>query len=239
MATRGIFPTKDADFNDYFGIVYTYLTDPANMVRFMISGTNITALNTFKTDWDILYPKSQSTNTATKTIIDNKIEMRDDIEKLLRDIYGDIPNSVLTTGDRNTLNLKEPKPASARPAITTKPNVILNSQSAFRMQVENRVLADSSRPSKHVDCDVVEYKYKVADVVSGPPTPPTPGSPSPTPGPAVSWVGPLLSGKARFPVQLSATDGGKLLTITTRWKNTLDDSKSGPWSDEVSARVNW
>lgn len=33
--------------------------------------------------------------------------------------------------------------------------------------------------------------------------------------------------------------GGKLLTIITRWKNTIDDSKSGPWSDEASARVNW
>jgi hypothetical protein len=231
-----LFPDKDADFNDYFGIVYAYLIEPANLARFLISATNLANLNAFKTQWDILYPQSQSTNTATKTIIDNKNILRGDIEELLRDIYGDIPESVLTTGDRNTLNLKERTPGSPRPAITTKPNVILNSQSGFRILVENRVVADSTRASKHEDCDVVEYKYKVMEVASGT-TPGTPGSP--TPGPAAVWVGPLLSGKARFAIQLADTEGGKLLTITTRWKNTLDDSKSGPWSDEVSARVNW
>lgn len=234
-----LFPDKDADFNDYFGIVYAYLIDPANVTRFLISATNLTNLNTVKTNWDTQYPQSQNTNTATKTIVDNKNILRGDIEELLRDIYGDIPNSVLTTGDRNTLNLHERTPGSPRPAITTKPNVILNSQSGFSILVENRVIADSTRASKHADCDVVEYKYKVTEVASGPPTPPTPGSPSPTPGPAAAWIGPLLSGKARFIIQLANTEGGKLLTITTRWKNTLDDSKSGPWSDEVSARVNW
>lgn len=107
------------------------------------------------------------------------------------------------------------------------------------MLVENRVIADSTRPSKHYDCDVVEYKYKVTEVSSTTPTPPPGGPGSPTPGPATSWVGPLLSCKARYTILLANTDGGKLLTITTRWKNTVDDSKSGPWSDEVSARVNW
>lgn len=237
MAARGIFPTKDADFNNYFGIAGPYLA--GNAMRFLISATNLSQLNTFIMNWPPLYSSSQNSNTATKTIIDNKIIMRGDIEELLRDIYDDIPNSVLTTDDRNTLNLHEPKPASARPAITTKPNVILNSQNGFRMLVENRVIADSTRPSKHADCDVVEYKYKVAEVASGTPAPPTPGSPSPTPGPATSWIGPLLSGKARYTILLADTDGGKLLTITTRWKNTVDDTKSGPWSDEVSARVNW
>ena len=232
-----LFPTKDADFNDYFGIAAPYLN--TNAGRLVISPGNLALLATLSGQWAMLYPASQSTNTATKSIIDDKIILRDDIEELLRDIYDDIPKSVLTTGDRNTLNLHEAKPASARPAITTKPNVILNSQNGFRVLVENRVIADSTRPSKHADCDVVEYKYKVAEVASGTPAPPTPGSPSPTPGPATSWIGPLLSGKARYTILLANTDGGKLITITTRWKNTVDDTKSGPWSDEVSARVNW
>lgn len=236
---QGIFPPKDADFNDYFGIVYAYLTDPANLARFLISASNMAQLSTYKMSWDTLYPQSQNTNTATKTIIDNKNILRADIEELLRDIYDDTPKSALTTGDRNTLNLHERTAGSPRPAITTKPNVILNSQNGFRIMVENRVIADSTRPSKHADCDVVEYKYKVAEVASGTPAPPTPGSPSPTPGPATSWIGPLLSGKARYTILLANTDGGKLITITTRWKNTVDDTKSGPWSDEVSARVNW
>lgn len=232
-----LFPTKDADFNDYFTIVSAYLVTHA--ARLLISATNLGALGNFITNWPSLYSSSQNTSTATKTIIDNKIIMRDDIEELLRDIYDDIPKSALTTDDRNTLNLHERAAGSPRPTITTKPNVILNAQSGFSILVENRVIADSSRPSKHADCDVVEYKYRVAEVASGTPAPPTPGSPLPTPGPATSWVGPLLSGKARFAIQLTNTDGGKLLTITTRWKNTIDDTKSGPWSDEVSARVNW
>jgi len=234
----GLFPKKDADFNDYFLIVYAYLTDPINLARLVISAINMTELNNLKTDWDNFYPKSQNANTATKTIIDKKSDTRDDIEELLRKIYKDIPDSALTTDDRNTLNLHEPEPASVRPKIDTAPSVILKPKTGFRMQVENRVEHDQTRPSKHEDSDGVEYKHwftpeEVKPADPNNPTPPVPATTTPV------IVGPKLSTKARFIIQLEETDGGKTLNLQSRWKNNVDESKSGPWCEVVSARVIW
>jgi hypothetical protein len=220
----GIFPTKDSNFNTYFGTVVAYLSVATNIARLGVSATRLADLTVLLATWNTLYPQSQNENTVTKTIIDNKNETREDAEELLRLIYDDIPNSALIAADRNTLNLHERKPASERPAIETAPDVILNSSAGFRMIVENRVIADTTRPSKQKDSDGVEYKYWF--------TPPTAADP-------IVVVGPMLSTKAKFTLQLAEGDGGKLLNLQSRWKNNVDESKSGPWCEVVSARVIW
>lgn len=232
--SRGLFPTKDADFNDYFTNAGPYVV--SNSARFLVSPQNLADLSTFIGSWPALYSSSQNQNTVTKTITDNKNQMRDDIEDLLRSIYDDIPNSVLTNDDRNTLNLHEPKPASARPVIDTQPDVIIHAKAGSRMQVENRVESDQTRPSRHTDSDGVEYRYWLTDT-NTPTTPPTPGSPSSPSSAAAPTT--KFSSKAKFIIQLAETDGGKMLNMQCRWKNIIDDTKSGPWSQVVSKRVNW
>lgn len=231
-----LFPKKDAEFNDYVNIVVPFLNTHAG--RLQVSPAHLAELNTLHGQWQTTYPQSQNPDTATKTVIDNKNELRDDLEQELRDTYNDIPQSLLTTQDRNTLNLKkrdlQPTP---RPTIESSPNVTMKCKEGRLMLVECRVDADSSRPSRHPESDTIEFRYKVNTDDSGSPTPPAP--PAPEPGGSGAWQGPFHSGKARFKIQLPENAAGKLLILQARWKNIVDDSKSGPWSEEVSARVTW
>jgi len=105
MSIRGPFPSKDADFNDYFQHAQPYLL--ANATRLSVSAGNQTALGTVFSDWNSIYPQSQNPGIRTTSITIEKNNQRDEIEDLLRSIYGDIPESVLTAQDRETLNLHE------------------------------------------------------------------------------------------------------------------------------------
>ncbi len=161
MSRAGIFPTKDGDFNTYFGTAATYLTTNATSLN--VSAGNVTALATLKGFWDTKYPQSQDVNTATKTIIEEKTGVRDAIEDLLREIFGDIPQSALTAADRNTLNLHERQAGSARPAITTSPGLRLFALGDLEIRIECRVVGDESRPSLHPDADAIEFRTLIGD----------------------------------------------------------------------------
>jgi hypothetical protein len=216
-----LFPTRDADFNSYVIISIPYLD--TNKVRLLISAGNVTAMLALKVTWDDIFPKSQDPNQRTTTITDNKNDARADIEDLLRSIYADIPASVLTTDDRNTLNLHErdttPTP---RPAITTSPVAKLSSGPGARIDVTCRVDNDSSRASIHPDADGVEMAYIVGT------TPPA--SPA-----ACNRI--IVSSKAKFTVQADMAEAGKKLFAYMRWKNNTSEDKSGPWTSMLSATV--
>jgi len=123
MGTRNRIPVTDADFNNYANIAIPYLT--TNKARLVITTTaqaNLTAatslLTTAATGWNSVYPLTLNPATATATIIASKTNQHKQIEKLLRAIYDDIPRSVLTQMDRDTLNIPAPSgthTASTRP----------------------------------------------------------------------------------------------------------------------------
>lgn len=105
MTDKGIFPSKDADFNTYINNVGPYLL--ANKARLEISDPNLALLGDQITDWNAVFPNSQNEDKRTKTITQKKNSQRKVIENQLRLIYGDIPKSVLNETDRNTLRLRE------------------------------------------------------------------------------------------------------------------------------------
>jgi hypothetical protein len=212
MAT-GIFPKRDADFNTYFGTALSYLNTHA--VRLQVAAGNLTDLGAIKVDWDVKFPLTQSSNTSTTTLVEEKNELRDDAEELLRKIYGDIPQSLLTLSDRNTLNLKERKQGSPRPAITTEPILILQAMPGAFVKFTCRVEGDSSRPSLHPDADGVELK---ASILSEPPV-----------NPETDLRNIVFSSKASFKSDTDINQIGKRLYAMARWKNNSDDAKSGPW----------
>lgn len=214
MAT-GIFPTRDAEFNTYFGTALSYLT--ANNARLQVAAADLTELGAIKTDWDVKFPLTQSSNTTTTTLVEEKNELRDDAEDLLRKIYGDIPQSLLTPADRNTLNLKERKPGSPRPAIITEPILIPETLPGAFVKFVCRVENDESRPSIHPDADGVEIKVSID---AAPPTPPNPNQ---------DFQYTFFSSKASFKQATDPSLAGKRLYAIARWKNNTDDTKSGPW----------
>jgi len=210
-----IFPRKDAEFNTYLGIVAPYLT--TNATRLNVFAGNVADLAALKAIWDTKYPQSQSENTATKTIIEEKTEAREDAEELLRIIYGDIPQSVLTTADRNTLNLKERKPNTPRPHITTTPNISLKALGSGIMKFEFRVVGDESRPSIHPDADGIQINAVILPAGSPPPA-------------SAEDLDGFFKSRARFEQQLNLSKLGQILYVFARWVNNTDDTKSGGWT---------
>ena len=102
---RGPIPTKDADFNSYINQAIPYLG--TNKTRLRVSSPNISALNARRSDWNVLYPKTQDSTQRTTSLTEQKNELREEIEELLRAVYDDILESALTTEDRNKLNLSK------------------------------------------------------------------------------------------------------------------------------------
>jgi hypothetical protein len=235
MSTPRRFPAKDADFNTHLGTVVTHLNNEAT--RLQVSTDHITELNDLKAVWDDRYPKSTNPNTSTKTIRDQKNATRDNIEALLREIYDDMPASVLTTADRNELNLPErdtiPTP---RGKMNTVPGVILNSRTGRNIDVECRVTGDSTRASRHPDSDAIEWRCNVASAIGGRTTTTTPPD-STTPQPAGSAFRTGIVSRAKFTIQLPQEDAGKMADVQCRWVNITDSSKNSEWSAAVSVMV--
>jgi len=232
MSTPRRFPTKDAEFNTHLGTVVTHLNNEAT--RLQVSTDHITELNDLKAVWDDRYPKSTNPNTSTKTIRDQKNAARDNIEALLREIYDDMPASVLTTADRNELNLPErdtiPTP---RGKMNTVPGVILNSRTGRNIDVECRVTGDSTRASRHPDSDAIEWRCNVAPVVrTDTATPPPTGDPVTRLPEAAGFRTGIVS-KAKFTIQLPEEDAGKMADVQCRWVNITDSSKNSEWSAAV------
>src|SRR6185295_13294849 len=101
-------PSTDAEFNDYFIVGGPYVI--TNAVRFLLSAGNNTALTGFNTNWTPLWTSYSNDATRTDAITGQKTTMRTAIETLLRQIFDDIPESVLTPEDRATLRIPERDP---------------------------------------------------------------------------------------------------------------------------------
>lgn len=239
MSTPRRFSTKDADFSNDLNTIVPHLNSEA--ARLQITPARLGPLNDLKTIWDDLFPKSTNPSTSTKTIRDTKNQTRQNIESLLREIYDDIPNSVLTNDDRDKLNLPErdsiPTP---RGKMTTVPGVILNSRTGRNIDVECRVTGDSSRPSRHPDSDAIEWRCNVAPVVRtstlpDSTTPPTADPITRQPEAAAFRTG--IVSKAKFTIQLPEEDAGKMADVQCRWLNVTDSSKNSEWSAAVSIMV--
>lgn len=113
MPKLGPFPSKEGEFNTYVNVAVPYLVD--NKVRLMISEPNQEAIGTGLSTWNEIFPLSQNVNTRTKTIVENKDASKSVLMQALRTTFADIPQSVLTAEDRNTLNL-EARSTSRTPA---------------------------------------------------------------------------------------------------------------------------
>lgn len=223
MPNRGPFPTQDAQRNTYYNQVIAYIQIAANQTRLGIINAVKDALVVLLNSWNDVYPKTQNPDTATKSLRQQKDELILDIEESLRDMYNDIPESALTTGDRNTFNLKERDTVlSARPRITDTAFVKVQGISGAEMQFTLRTNEDSTRASRHADSNGADIVYTIAS------TPPA--------GPDECTKN-FFTSKAKGSFNVGVDNAGKKVFGFVRWKNTTDNSKSGPWSQMFSAVI--
>ena len=216
MPKLGPFPSKEGEFNTYVNVAVPYLVD--NKVRLLVSSENLDAIETGLTAWNAIFPLSQNVNTRTKTIVKNKDVSKSVLMQAMRITFADIPQSVLTAEDRNTLNLEERSTSrTPAPVPSTRPVGQVNTNNRLEHIISYTDEGGShARPAKVRGCQiwckegepvltVKELRFLATDTVS--------------------------PYKHAFDVE----DVGKTIHYWLRWENTRGET--GPWSNVVSATV--
>ena len=99
-----MFPTTDADFNSYVDTAIPYLI--TNAPRLGVSTANVTILQGLQGKWDTNWARYIDPTQRTMLITKSKNNLRPQIETAMRTVFGDVPQSALTTDDRAVLHLK-------------------------------------------------------------------------------------------------------------------------------------
>jgi hypothetical protein len=216
MPKNGSFPSKEADLNTYFQAVVAYLI--LNKVRLLLSSANQALLTAQLTAWNAVYPASQNTNTRTKSILQNKDIAKDILMSTLRLVYADIPNSVLTVEDRNTLNIGDRNaPKTAAPVPTTKPIGQIDTS----MRLEHTISftdqdGSAAKPDGVRGCQIW---FKIGEPAIDP-----------------SELAYMTTDTASpYTYQFNGVNAGKTVYYWLRWENTRGET--GPWCDVVMATI--
>ena len=119
----GVFPTRQSDKNDYYNNALAYLTPTATQTRLRIVAGKFTTFsgliggpvsptatppNTNGTagTWNYNYPLTANKATTTNPLRTGKDNLIVSIEAALKDLFSDIPDSVITTLDTLNLGIK-------------------------------------------------------------------------------------------------------------------------------------
>jgi len=217
MPTSATFPRKEADLNSYFQIVVAFLI--ANATRLLVSAANKAAITAQLATWNTAYPLAQNPDTSTKTAIDNKNIARDELVTTLRSIYKDIPYSVLTPQDRNTLGITEPSTSrTPAPVPSTKPagTVDTSKRLAHTINFYDSEGTGIAKPDGVRGCQIW---LKI-------------GSPATSPK-ELDYL--ATDTKTPYTHEFEGEDAGKMVYYWLRWENTRGET--GPWSEPIQATV--
>ena len=216
MPNRGPFPSKDSDLNTYFIAVVAYII--LNATRLRIDHGQQDTLQQLMDIWMDIYPKSQDEGTRTKSVIEDKDVAKVNMIQHLRIIYGDIPQSVLTSLDRNTLHI-DIKNSARTPVAppSTRPVGQVNTSNRLEHTI---IFTDEdgshARPKGARGCQIW---YKEGEPIT---------NYDELSFMATDTKSPYIH---RFPVDKA----GKTVHYWLRWENTRGEV--GPWSTVVTATV--
>jgi len=164
MGNQSRIPVKDADFNNYINLAIPYLT--TNKTRLVLTATaqaNLTSvtaiLTTAGTGWNSVYQLAINPAAATTSTIATKGTIRAQIETLLRAIYADIPKSVLTQIDRDTLNIALPTniyTAATKP--TSLPSLTISERSHLSVTINILDVAHSQNLTNVPDATKIDLE---------------------------------------------------------------------------------
>ncbi len=224
----GPFPRKHIEVSSYFDRVAPYLNTHAG--RLSVSAANLSALNKLydnagvaqsKLGWKQLWPLYADKATVNKTIREIMKKRRKEMEKALRNIYGDIPQSALTANDRNTLHLSardsEPttvQPVDFAPSLSFKK--VTNGIQIVRIKNPQTPESNAMPPGQKAEVQSFTGEAGLADK-------------------AVPFAPLQDSGRHLLKVEYPPAAKGKTAYYRARYKTAT--GKTGPWSDVVSELV--
>jgi hypothetical protein len=225
MGGRAPFPNRDADANDYFARAVPYLN--TNALRLKIDPGNMLALNAYFLDWKNLFPLSQDNAQRTSSISLRKDDLHINMEKLLRDIYRDIPASLLITADFSALNLKKRSAHRSRhgkPSSAPKGSVARMTHLQHVLRITNPLTPETQAKPKGVKFIEVWMALVDTSRLNGPWVPDT-----------SAFTQKLSTGRFLAQIDFHLNDVGKTAFYFTRWVNGRGEA--GPESEIFMAIV--
>jgi len=216
MPKNGVFPSKETDLNIYFNVVVPYLLE--NRTRLLISQANQDLIDLKLVAWNEIFPQSQNDNTKTKTIIQIKDGAKEELMTALRAVYADIPASIWTLEDRNTLNVHERSTTrTPAPVPTTVP--IGQVDTSRRLEHTISFTNEDGSLAKPFGVRGCQIWYKI-------------GTPAVDPS-ELSFM--FTDTSSPHIHQFNGEHVGKNVYYWLRWENTRGET--GPWSDVVMATI--
>jgi len=210
------FPSKEADLNSYFQIAVPYLLE--NRIRLLISQANQDLISLKLEAWNEIFPQSQNSNTKTKTIIQIKDGAKEELMTALRAVYADIPASIWTLEDRNTLNVHERSTTrTPAPVPTTIP--IGQVDTSRRLEHTISFTNEDGSLAKPFGVRGCQIWYKI-------------GTPAVDPS-ELSFM--FTDTSSPHVHQFNGELAGQNVYYWLRWENTRGET--GPWSDVVMATI--
>lgn len=216
MNRRGLFPSREGDLSLYFNSSIQYLR--VNAARLNVSTENVDVLVAELDEWNIIYPKSQDDETSTKLVVAEKNEVKERLKASMKRVFGDIPQSALTTNDRTILNLEEPTTTrTPAPVPTTHPIGQVHTDNLLQHTI---TFTDEDgkrgRPEKVRGCQIYCKE----------------GTP-----PVDEKELRMLTSDAASPYvhKFDFSDVGKTFYYKLRWENARGEA--GPWSATISGIV--
>ena len=212
------FPDKEATLSLYFQVAVAYIL--LNFARLLITPANKTLLTDEYALWVVDYPLATTAATSTKTNVATKDIVEAKMKNILRGIYGDIPESVLTQTDRDTFNI--PVVGGAHPHVSMGSSTPIGKVDGGARLHQVITLADSisgkhAHPHGASGCEVWQKK----------------GGLTPVSASELTYIG--STSNAVFATDFPGTDAGLNIYYWMRWVNSRNEK--GNWSPVFSATV--
>lgn len=238
MANDRIVPQKDSDFDQYIRNTQTQLAagTPTGAVRLGLTTDQANQWEVFHDSWVAIYPQYTNTNTRTKTITQDKNQLKKDFTLFAENPLKTIGGSVnLTTADRQIFNLKvRDTTPTKRGAITDIPFGSLKGWGGSIIEIRARRESDATRSSMHPLADAIELKYLIRNLTEA--EPPEDGGLTPTPNPDDFKLS-SISKKTLWRINLAPKDKGKQIIGFLRWLNISNPENNSGWSEMMLAII--
>ncbi len=212
------FPDKEATLSMYFQVVVAYIV--INFARLLITPANKTLLTDEYALWVVDYPLATTTATQTHTNVVTKDIVEARMKNILRTIYGDFSESVLTVTDRDTFNI--PVVGGAHPHVMmTSSTPIGRAEGGARLHHVITLLDSISNKHAHPHgISACEVWQKIGGV-------------TPVTASELTYIG--STSNAVFATDFPGTDAGLPVYYWLRWVNSRNEK--GNWSPVFSATV--
>lgn len=221
--SKDYIPASIAKFNEFQTNFVTKVV--AGAVAWAIAAGKVTALQAAQAIYVALYNAIADPATKTKGAIHaHRVGMNTFIKYIRTFVNENIRgNAVITAQERIDMGLNPGDGTKTpRPDILTAPVAIITPMGNGVVHFECRVVGDDSRPSIQADADGLEFRFSQGEV---------------PPAGLEETNHTFFSTKARFNKIAEQHEIGKKNYFFARWKNTSDDTKSGPWCPMVTITI--